>query len=1080
MKTTTRLLTLWLISLFFSTGIFSQTSTLYLTTSGGNYQNEKWVDITTGANGTGTVIWAQGNGSYGDSQGLVTDQAFTVNDGQTYYINCYDLYDDTWDGSTYEVRDLMGGFGTLVCNNGGLSPDDGNDQDVGGIWEDMNIERESSEAFAYSPPACPLPSTPISSNITSSSAELSWTQTGSVINWDIELGVKGFTPTGTPTAFNVSNPYIYTNLSSGVEYEWYVRSDCGGGSYTNWVGPYSFLTPGSCGIWTVELYDSYGDGWDYALLKIYVNGVYINQGNGLSLSIGYGPLSYQFPTDVGDIISTEYIAGTYPSENSYKIYDENNQVVAWEGSPGIPGNVGDYTIPTGLTSCSSGTSCPIPSLQAVGSVLDVSAVLQWTENGTANLWDIEWGSAGFTPGSGSMIYSVNNKPYTLTGLSASTSYDWYVRSDCGSGTYSSWVGPYSFSTACTPESIPHSELFDGASLPSCWYKSGDPLIWEISSYYPEMGNYLYSEFSHNGIGSVHTPYFDGSTKSNLHIRFFTEWKASYPGGTQDGYLYGSTDGGITSHLIDEWHHESPDQISEWKEYDVSSWADGESHISFWWKMDKSNDMYWIIDYFGIKEGAFEPNGLWSGAISSDWHTRGNWADSIVPFPFTKVEINPGKANFPTLSSQGYYDDLLIRSNSLGDGSLIGQDKLFGGNIYVERYISYDQWHLIGSPIGGGLMENFTGKYVQTYDESTNSYTYQTNPNINLGFGIGYSIWNPSSTAPDSVVVFTESLNSFSPISLTRSGTGQSYGKNLVANPYLSAIDWDANSGWTKTNLNNAIYLYDGGAKNWKYYVNGTGVNGGTSIIPMGQGFFVIVKDDGSTSGVLEIGNETQVHSNQVFLKNENVNEVLKIGIHNVEYSDELCVRFDESSNYGFDSHKDAYKMYSSSTNTPQIYTVVGDLEYAINTTPFVESLQMNMEGNSTDLNYIIFMIENPDLSMVLLEDLYTGICTELTQKDYSFEYVEGIKDRFILHFSPLSVKDETKPKIDIYSTGKSIRIFIPENVSAHYTILNLLGEEVKRSNANSALNSVSLDKAGVYIVNVQSDKGIIRKKVVLK
>ncbi|MEA3475141.1 MAG: choice-of-anchor J domain-containing protein [Candidatus Cloacimonadota bacterium] len=63
-----------------------------------------------------------------------------------------------------------------------------------------------------------------------------------LITWDIELGVTPFTPTGTPTQTGVTNPYTYGSLLPNTTYDWYVRSDCGSGSYSDWAGPGSFTT----------------------------------------------------------------------------------------------------------------------------------------------------------------------------------------------------------------------------------------------------------------------------------------------------------------------------------------------------------------------------------------------------------------------------------------------------------------------------------------------------------------------------------------------------------------------------------------------------------------------------------------------------------------------------------------------------------------------------------------------------------------------------------------------------------------------------------------------------------------------
>ena len=56
-----------------------------LTSSGGSYAAEKWMNITTGVDGSGTVVWAQGNGTIGNGAGLVTNVEINLSNytGQT-------------------------------------------------------------------------------------------------------------------------------------------------------------------------------------------------------------------------------------------------------------------------------------------------------------------------------------------------------------------------------------------------------------------------------------------------------------------------------------------------------------------------------------------------------------------------------------------------------------------------------------------------------------------------------------------------------------------------------------------------------------------------------------------------------------------------------------------------------------------------------------------------------------------------------------------------------------------------------------------------------------------------------------
>lgn len=115
-------------------------------------------------------------------------------------------------------------------------------------------------------------------------------------------------------------------------------------------------------------------------------------------------------------------------------------------------------------------SCLRPSGLSFTATTDNSAVISWTENGTATAWNIEYGPAGFTPGSGTTV-AVTATSYTLTGLTAATAYDVYVQSDCGAGDASLWTGPVSFSTACVASDLPFVELFNNlasGSIPNCW------------------------------------------------------------------------------------------------------------------------------------------------------------------------------------------------------------------------------------------------------------------------------------------------------------------------------------------------------------------------------------------------------------------------------------------------------------------------------------------------------------------------------------------------------------------------------------------------------------------------------------
>lgn len=70
---------------------------------------------------------------------------------------------------------------------------------------------------------------------------IAWTNNNATNEYDIEYGISGFTPSGTPIIENhTHNSYTTNDLSPHSEYiDFYVRADCGEET-SEWVGPFTF------------------------------------------------------------------------------------------------------------------------------------------------------------------------------------------------------------------------------------------------------------------------------------------------------------------------------------------------------------------------------------------------------------------------------------------------------------------------------------------------------------------------------------------------------------------------------------------------------------------------------------------------------------------------------------------------------------------------------------------------------------------------------------------------------------------------------------------------------------------------
>ena len=127
-------------------------------------------------------------------------------------------------------------------------------------------------------------------------------------------------------------------------------------------------------------------------------------------------------------------------------YSGINFKIQWKASWGA----GDYYVAIDNVMVEVTPSCDYPyNLSATG-ITSNAATLSWNQSGIPVSWDIEIGIASFTPTGIPTHIGVGN-PYEITNLSAASMYEYYVRANCGSGDYSIWRGPRSFSTSlCDP------------------------------------------------------------------------------------------------------------------------------------------------------------------------------------------------------------------------------------------------------------------------------------------------------------------------------------------------------------------------------------------------------------------------------------------------------------------------------------------------------------------------------------------------------------------------------------------------------------------------------------------------------
>ena len=202
-------------------------------------------------------------------------------------------------------------------------------------------------SFTPAPTPCLAPFWVSPTVITDSTAEIFWVPTSTDSLWNLEWGLTGFIP-GTGNMVNniTTTNFIIPNLSPLTTYDVYVQTVCDTTNVSSWSNAVSFTTigapasPGTCGYFTLMLYDSWGDGWNGGYMTVNLNNVFYQD---FTMTHGHGPETFLVAVDSADQVDFIYNAGSWPSENSYEIYDENmNMIASQSGANGAgpPGTLG--------------------------------------------------------------------------------------------------------------------------------------------------------------------------------------------------------------------------------------------------------------------------------------------------------------------------------------------------------------------------------------------------------------------------------------------------------------------------------------------------------------------------------------------------------------------------------------------------------------------------------------------------------------------------------------------------------------------------------------------------------------------
>lgn len=535
---------------------------------------------------------------------------------------------------------------------------------------------------------------------------------------------------------------------------------------------------------------------------------------------------------------------------------------------------------------------------------------------------------------------------------------------------------------------------------------------------------------------------------------------------------------------------------------------------------------WVIMATDYAKNLGEFGTAWNGTTDTDWPTAGNWdmgvptstINAIIPdvtndpiltasaqcnnlliksfdTPVLTIASNGALTVNGTLSNKKDATALVVKSTASGTGSLIHNTDAVPATI--ERYVTGSatltdmMYHFVSIPLTtGGTSNQFLGAYLYEFDVAGNTWTaLGASTTTALDNLKGYMIYYPEANTTYS---FVGNMNngSFAPIALS---TGSGF--NLVPNPYPSAIDWNAASGWVKTGIGASIYFWPAGkpssSSNYATWNGASGTNGGTQYIPVGQSFFV----QATGTPDFKMNNGVRVHNTQGFWKNANtVDNLLRIKsvASSNNASDETVVHFRQGATTAFDFDMDAQKLQGGA-EAPQLSTVSSDqVKLAINSMPFMTSeavVPVNFTLNTnSNVTFTASQLESfaPGIT-ITLEDKKLGQLIDLrANPTYTFAYqTTDPENRFNLRLMGVTALPENgKAEGTAYVAGSNILVEVPamDNTKANLALVDALGKTIvaKQIQVNGQMQIKTPSVPGIYFLNLNNGSTSFVAKVVVQ
>ena len=499
-------------------------------------------------------------------------------------------------------------------------------------------------------------------------------------------------------------------------------------------------------------------------------------------------------------------------------------------------------------------------------------------------------------------------------------------------------------------------------------------------------------------------------------------------------------------------------------------------------------------------GAWDSNiNLFEGTTDSDWGTATNWSNSAVPTASDNVALSSGSSVVVGATTAAVCNDLSVNASSsltIDSGGSLIVSGTSTGNVTYNRTLGTSNWYLMSSPVGGVTFNDdfvtdnsidsgttvTTNRGVATYTTASDTWTYlQSSGTMPSTAGTAYSV---KRTAPGTVG-FTGTINTTDVTAAV--GLGGRGGYNLLGNPYTSYVNSATFLTANTANLvSETIWLFNQATGSYETKVSGDGF-----ILSPSQGFFV----SASTAGNLTFAESNQASGSNNFQKSSKTE--IKLLMTDGDNDRFAKIYYVDNATTGFDNGWDG-ETFQGISNSVDIFTHLLDngqnKNYQVQSLPKndIESMVIPVGIKATSGKEITISTEAFNLPQgvnVYLEDRANGTFTELSATANFITTLDSDLNgvgRFYLHASSsaLSADSFELEGITIFTVDKStLRLKGLSPGIAKMKLYNILGKQMMNASfKTTGVSDVKLPilSTGLYIVQIETEKGKLNKKIILK